>query len=169
MHADVFRPLSPLAAPELSNPGELCGMPADAEYFDESGITAVPEPGREATIARFSLAPRYCGRFENFCQFTDLQARDHAEIETPGLQWLVLINHRPLYPYLNLERIINPWGWGSFPVSIRLDESAVVEFVVRNAGYTPPAGAPFIRRIGGRILGRYWFNPTYGHARHARS
>lgn len=169
MNAEFVRSHSPLAAPDLAEPGELCGLPVDAEYFDESGIVALPEPGRDATVARFALTPRYCGRFENFCQFTDLQARDHAEIETPGLLWLVLINQRPLYPYLNLERVINPWGWGSFPVSIRLDENAVVEFVVRNTGYAPPAGAPSIRRVGGRILGRYWFNPAYGHARRHRT
>ena len=168
MHAGLMRPMSPLAAPDLQESHELCGLPADAEYFDESGIVALPAAGREATVARFALTPRYCGRFENFCQYTDLQARDHAAIETPGLLWLILINQRPLYPYLNLDRIINPWGWGSFPVSIRLDENAVVEFVVRNPGYTPPAGGPAITRVGGRLVGRYWFNPIYGHARRAR-
>ena len=35
---------------------------------------------------------------------------------------------------------MNPWGYGSFGVAIRLDENATVEFVVRNAGYVPPAG-----------------------------
>lgn len=168
MHAEITRPMSPLAAPDLQVSEEPCGLPADAEYFDESGIAALPAVGREAVLARFALTPRYCGRFENFCQYTDLQSRDHAAIETPGLLWLILINRRPLYPYLNLDRIINPWGWGSFPVSIRLDENSVVEFVVRNTGYTPPAGAPAITRIGGRLLGRYWFNPIYGHARRAR-
>lgn len=165
MNADTARLTSPLAAPDLREPGETCGLSADAEYFDESGIVPLPATGREATLARFALTLRYCGRLENFCQYTDLQSRDHAAIETPGLHWLILINRRPLYPYLNLERIINPWGWGSFPVSIRLDENAVVEFVVRNTAYAPPAGTPAVTRVGGRILGRYWFNPLYGHDR----
>lgn len=148
--------------PERSANEAICGQPVDTEHFDESGIAEVPARGREVRLARFTLSPQYCGRFENFSQYTDLQARDHAEIETPGLQWQVLVNNRPLYPYLNLERIVNPWGWGSFPVSIRLDENAVVEFLVRNLSYEPLMGATPIRRVGGRILGRFWYNPIYG-------
>jgi hypothetical protein len=169
MHTESTRPMSPLAARDLQSTQDLCGQAADAEYFDESAIGALPEVGREIKLVRFALTARYCGRLENFCQFTDLHARDGAEIETPGLVWLLLVNNRPLFPYLNLERIVNPWGWGAFPVSIRLDENAVVEFVVRNTGYAPPAGAPAIRRVGARILGRYWFNPIYGHATRHRS
>ena len=159
---------SGFVAPLPESPGEVCGLPLDAEHFDESSIAGVPAPGRDVRLARFALNPQYCGRFENFCQFTDLHARDNAEIETPGLVWLVLINNRPLYPFLALERLINPWGWGSFPVSIRLDENAVVELVVRNVNYAPAAGDPVIRRVGGRILGRFWFNPIYGHVSRSR-
>lgn len=152
--------------PTRDDAREVCGLPVDAENFDVSGTADLPARGREVLLARFALNPQYCGRFENFCQFTDLHARDHAEIDTPGLLWLVLVNGRPLFPFLDLERIVNPWGWGSFPVSIRLDENAVLEFVVRNTGHTP--GAVPIRRVGGRILGRFWFNPVYSHARCTR-
>ena len=72
---------------------------------------------------------------------------------------------RPLYPYVLLEHIVNPWGDGSFGVSIRLDENATVEFTVRNVAH-PALGRPEteVRRIGGRIVGRFWDNPAYGDA-----
>ena len=138
------------------------------------GCAAQREPaaahraGREVRLARFSLDPQYCGRLENFCQYTDLQARDPAEIETPGLHWLILVNQRPLHPYTQVERILNPWGWGSFPLSLRLDENAVLEFAVRNVSYVPPVGAPAITRVGARLVGRHWFNANYAEeSRHA--
>ena len=49
-------------------------------------------------------------------QFTDEHAGDPAKIATPGLLWMILVNNRPLYPYPNLDRIVNPWGYGSFQV-----------------------------------------------------
>jgi hypothetical protein len=76
------------------------------------------------------------------------------------LQWLILVNKRPLYPYTNLDRIINPWGNGSFQVSIRLDENSTVEFRVRRLSDQ----APEVEIVGGRILGRYWYNTSYGDA-----
>ena len=93
-------------------------------------------------MARFELPPQYCGLFENFSQFTDLLGRDFSEVETPGLRWIILVNKRPLYPYVRLEHIVNPWGYGSFSVAIRLDENATVEFFVRNTGYTPDPAEP---------------------------
>ena len=74
-----------------------------------------------------------------------------------------MVNNRPLYPYIKLDHIVNPWGWGSFGVSIRLDENATVEFVVRNLDYSAPAASE-IKRIGGRIVGRFWYNSAYGDA-----
>ena len=109
-------------------------------------------------LARFELPPQYCGVLEYFSQFTDEHAGNPAKIATPGLQWMILVNNRPLYPYLNLDRIVNPWGNGSFQVSIRLDESATIEFVVRRVNNA----APDIKQVGGRIVGRYWYNAAYG-------
>ena len=117
-------------------------------------------------LARFELPPQYCGLFENFSQFTDLLGRDLSEVETPGLQWIISVNNRPLYPYVRLEHIVNPWGYGSFGVAIRLDENATVEFVVRNTRLYPgPRGARARdQAVGGRIVGRFWYNPAYGDA-----
>jgi hypothetical protein len=142
-----------------------CGIALDSEYFDESGVEEIQEgevltPGQEKVLATFELPPQYCGVLEYFSQFTDLHAKDPSEIRTPDIQWRISINRRPLYPYLTLDRIVNPWGYGSFPVSIRLDENARVEFIVRriSKGSSPR----IIRRIGGRIMGRYWYNAAYG-------
>jgi len=140
-----------------------CGLPRDYEHFDESGFAGTPDRGREVVLARFELALQYCGLLENFSQFTDLYGRDFSQVETPGLQWIISVNRRPLYPWVQLEQIVNPWGYGSFGIAIRLDENATVEFLVRNAGYDPPAGSE-IKRVGGRITGRFWYNPAYGDA-----
>jgi hypothetical protein len=140
----------------------MCGIPVDSLYFDESRLDEAPGPGREVSLARFELPPQYCGVLQYFAQFTDLHARDKSQIETPGLEWLILSNRRPLYPYLRLERIVNPWGYGSFPIGIRLDEGTVLEAVVRGVsnGAAPPAEQ--VRRVGARIVGRFWYNAAYG-------
>jgi hypothetical protein len=64
---------------------------------------------------------------------------------------------------------VNPWGYGSFPVNIRLDTEAKVEFIVRNENHTPAAvGDPRrITLVGGRIVGRYWYNAAYSDPGHA--
>jgi hypothetical protein len=149
------------AMPQLDVTGESylcpnCGLPRDYEHFDESGFAKTPAPGHEVVLARFKLRPQYCGLFENFSQFTN----QLGQIETPGLQWIITVNNRPLYPYIKLDHIANPWGYGGFGVSIRLDENTTVEFVVRNLDYSASEN----ERIGGRIVGRFWYNPAYGDA-----
>lgn len=134
-----------------------CGLPRDYEHFDESGFADTPAPGREVVLARFELRPQYCGLLENFSQFTN----QLGQVETPRLQWIITVNNRPLYPYIKLDHIVNPWGYGGFGVSIRLDENTTVEFVLRNLDYPVPGE---IKRIGGRIVGRFWYNPAYGDA-----
>ena len=144
-----------------------CGIALDSEYFDESGVDEIQDadeeevltPGQEKVLASFELPPQYCGVLEYFSQFTDVHASDPAQIRTPDIQWRISINRRPLYPYLTLDRIVNPWGYGSFPVSIRLDENARVEFIVRRIN---KGSSHHIKRIGGRIMGRYWYNAAYG-------
>ena len=154
------------AFPREAEPGPtngICGVPADAEYFDDSSIIGMPPRGQEVLLARFELPAQYCGLFQNFSQFVgDDAGWLMTTIETKGLKWLVLVNNRPLFPYIKLEHIANPWGYGSFPVSIRLDENATLEFVVRNESYAPVRPQAVITTVGGRIAGRYWYNPAYG-------
>ncbi len=73
--------------------------------------------GQQVVLARFELPPQYCGVLRFFAQFTDTHAKDPSQVATPGLQWLILLNKRPLYPYVSFEHIVNPWGNGSFEVS----------------------------------------------------
>jgi hypothetical protein len=138
-----------------------CGIAVDSNYFDESSITQLPPPGREVALARFELPPQYCGVLEYFSQFTDLLAGNPSAIETPGIDWAILSNGRPLAPYLRFDRILNPWGFGSFQLALRLDPSATIELVVRNRSPAPPSSA-LISRVGGRIVGRYWYEPAHG-------
>lgn len=145
-----------------------CGLRADSRYFDESSIVELPEVGREVVLAEFELPPQYCGVLEYFSQFTNVQALNPGAIETPGLDWAVLSDGRPLAPYLRFDRILNPWGYGSFQVALRLDESVTVQLVARNRSYEPPAAGPAIDRIGGRIVGRYWYDAAYGDAGRSR-
>ncbi|MBZ5701867.1 MAG: hypothetical protein LAN84_08465 [Acidobacteriia bacterium] len=156
-------------APELNaNLCAQCGIPLDAKYFDESSVQPPPAAGHVLVLARFELPPQYCGVLEYFSQFTDAWARDNTRVRTPSLEWAILANKRPLYPYMQLNRIVNPWGFGSFPVSARLEDSATVEFVVR--GVTPRMDDPEVAadatpapvRVGGRIVGRYWYNAAFG-------
>src|SRR5262245_10470424 len=155
MHRHLAKNTDTLKSPALCT---ICGIALDSEYFDDSSVRPAPKVGEIVSLARFELPPQYCGVLEYFSQFTDEHSNDSTKIETPGLQWMILSNNRPLYPYLNLTRIINPWGYGSFQVFIRLDENATIEFVARGMS----TGSSGITKVGGRIVGRYWYNSIYG-------
>ena len=174
----------------------ICGIPADAEYFDSSGFVGnavnkiagngedgdvdlfdhfgliapdeLPRRGEQKVLASFQLHPQYCGVLTHFSQYTDLFGRDATQIFTPGFEWVILQNGKPLFPYIRLDIIVNPWGCNCLPILIRLDENAHVEFVIRNRGIRDdpatgnvPADYP-IRAFGGRIMGRYWYNDSFG-------
>jgi hypothetical protein len=156
-----------------------CGIPLDSRPFDEAGFfdeAEVPAAG-VLPLASFSFPPRYCGVLRYFAQYTDIQA-GWNEYRTPGLEWSLRSNGRPLSPYHAIKGIVNPWGMGSLAVDLRIDEGATIELVVRRVpiqapippGLAPaaaPAGAaaapaPPIAQVGGRIVGRYWYNELYG-------
>ena len=148
--------------------------------FDETfGLPqpeGLPPRGEQRVLASFQLHPQYCGVLTYFSQYTDLYARDNAQILTPGFEWIILQNGKPVFPYTRLEMIVNPWGYNCLPVLVRLDENARVEFVIRNRGIKdddlkerllspppllPPTRYP-IRTFAGRIMGRYWYNDSFG-------
>jgi hypothetical protein len=139
----------------------ICGIPWDAGVFDQSSIQTAPERGQEVILARFDLHPNYCGTLLYFAQFTDLYARDPSQVRTPGYQWQIRNGGSPLDPYLAFDHIINPWGMAGFPVQMRLSEGAHLELVVRNVGVT---GEDRLRFVGGRLVGRYWYNTDFGGA-----
>lgn len=150
------------AHPSLCN---TCGAPLDSQYFDDSRVVGVPRAGETVTLAEFELPPQYCGVLEYFAQFTDAYARDNSLIETPGIEWLILADGGPLFPYLTLKQIVNPWGQGAFPVAIRLQENTTIKFVARGV---IDNGLSKITRIGGRLLGRFWYNAAQGDAAQRR-
>jgi hypothetical protein len=139
----------------------VCGIPSDAGVFDESSVAAPPAAGREIVLARYELHRNYCGVLLYFAQFTDRFARDPVEVLTPGYQWQIRCNGQPRDPYLTFDRIINPWGLSGFPLALLLEEGAVVELAVRHAS---DDGEKTLQQIGGRIVGRYWYNTAYGGA-----
>ena len=139
----------------------LCGVPADAGFFDESSVVAPPRLGEQVVLARYELHRNYCGMLLYFAQFTDRFARDPGEVLTPGFRWQIRCNGQPRDPYLTFDRIINPWGLSGFPIALRLEEGSVVELVVRRDG--ADQGQDLLK-IGGRILGRYWYNTDFGGA-----
>lgn len=142
-----------------------CGIPLDTQYFDDTRFEATPRLGGHVVLARFELPLQYCGVLECFSQFTDLWSRAPAEVETPGLLWQIQVNRQPLYPYHDLRAIVNPWGYGSFTMRIRLSEGAVVELIARRIAEQVSLSGQTVARIGGRLMGRYWYNNAYGDAR----
>jgi hypothetical protein len=169
-----------------------CGIPLDSQHFDDSSVRKAPDIGEEVLLARFDLPAQYCGVLQYFAQYTDLFASDASQVATPNLEWRILVNNHALSPYINLRRIVNPWGYGSFPVNIRVQEDSTLEFVVRGvtADESQNASAPRLTKIepvrgkrrvagdksriaressltkialvGGRIVGRFWYNASYG-------
>jgi hypothetical protein len=138
-----------------------CGVPIDAGVFDESSVSDVPPPGGEIVLARYELHRNYCGQLLYFAQFTDRFARNPSEIQTLGYEWQIRRNGQPLDPYLTFDRIVNPWGLSGFPIHLRLEEGSSIELVVRrNQGIHDR----LISRVGGRLLGRYWYDPGFGGA-----
>jgi hypothetical protein len=134
---------------------DACRTPLDARYFDESaGVVTITSAGL-LYLARFELPFGYCGALEGFWQFTNAHAQDNAEISTPTIEWLLRINGQPVAPYLGLRTILQPWGWPTPRIAIRLPLNAVLEFAVR---VLEPPQAPPEFRVAGRIFGRYWFD-----------
>jgi hypothetical protein len=145
----------------------VCGIPADAGYFDDSSIARAPQEDRaEVVLAKYELHPNYCGELQYFAQFTDAYALSPAAVETPNLEWQIRSDGQPLAPWLTFRRIINPWGLSGFPIHVRLKEGSLTELVVRLVVPTqiflisnPP---PPVEQVGGRLLGRYWYNTNFG-------
>lgn len=140
----------------------ICGIPWDAGFFDEANIRPAPNPGEQIVLARYQLHRNYCGVLMSFAQFTQEYAQDN-KVQTPGYQWELRCNGQPREPYLTFEHILNPWGYGGFPVTLRLEEGCMVELAIRNVD-VPAADPRELKVVGGRITGRYWYNSEYGGA-----
>ena len=154
-----------------SNLCQICSVPLDAGYFDVAGIEAAPGVGEnlnktEVEVARYELNPQYCGTLLYFTQYAEHETPPQPPLQviskTPGYEWLILCNNQPRAPYLPTNLILNPWGYNALPIHLRLEEGCTLRFVVRKV--TPAAGETEVRlsQVGGRLLGRTWYNTIYG-------
>ena len=150
-----------------SNVCQICRVPLDAGYFDVANIKDAPkEAGEEVEVARYELNPQYCGTLLYFTQYaeqeTPPQSPQQVISKTPGYEWIILCNNQPRAPYLPTDLILNPWGYNALPIHLRLEEGCTLRFVVRKV--TPAAGEKEVKlsQVGGRLLGRSWYNTIYG-------
>jgi hypothetical protein len=151
--------MTTMSTAAINEQSVICGIPVDADCFDVSGFTEeLPKKGEQKILASFQLHSQYCGVLTHFAQFTDAYARDNSRIVTPGLEWIIVQNGKPVFPYIRLEMIINPWGYNCLPVLIRLDENARVEFIIRNVNFS----SNDLALVAGRLIGRYWYNKSFG-------
>lgn len=146
-----------------SNVCHICGVPLDAGYFDAARIKAAPQnEGEEVVVARYELSPQYCGMLLYFMQYAE-PARTQRQVllRTPGYEWVILCNNQPRDPYLPTDLILNPWGYNALPIHLRLEEGCTLKFVVRRTQSSVPLR---LSQVGGRLLGRTWYNTQYGGA-----
>ncbi len=146
-----------------SNLCQVCSVPLDAGYFDVASIKTAPGVGQDVELARYELHPQYCGALLYFMQYAEEAATKKQVISnTPGYEWLILCNNQPRAPYLPTSLILNPWGANALPIDLRLEEGCTLRFVVRKV--TPVAGDIEVKlsQVGGRLLGRSWYNTIYG-------
>jgi hypothetical protein len=142
---------------------QICGIPLDAGYFDVATIKAAPLVGEEVEVARYELNPQYCGTLLYFTQYAEQESPQQPPQQvistTPGYEWLILCNNQPRAPYLPTSLILNPWGYNALPIHLRLEEGCTVRFVVRKV---PVEVGATLSQVGGRLLGRTWYNTQYG-------
>ena len=140
---------------------QVCGIPVDAGYFDVANIQDAPKTvGTEVELARYELHPQYCGTLLYFMQYAEEKSDPKRQVMsyTPGYQWVILCNDQPRAPYLPTELILNPWGANALPIELRLEEGCTIRFVVRKIASVEPE----LSKVGGRLLGRTWYNTIYG-------
>ena len=150
-----------------SNVCQICRVPLDARYFDVASIQDAPGVGNnhdktEVEVARYELNPQYCGTLLYFTQYADRNEEGSSTRQvishTPGYEWIILCNNQPRAPYLPTKLILNPWGYNALPIHLRLEEGCTVRFVVRKVNATEVP----LSQVGGRLLGRAWYNTIYG-------
>jgi len=142
-----------------SNICQVCRVPMDAGYFDVASIKDAPKKvGDEVELARYDLNSQYCGTLLYFMQYAEESGKQVIS-HTPGYQWVILCNNQPRAPYLPTELILNPWGANALRIELRLEEGCRLRFIVRRVAATV---SPELSQVGGRLLGRSWYNTIYG-------
>jgi hypothetical protein len=145
---------------------QICGVPADAGYFDVASFKPAPaNTGEEVELARHTLHSQYCGSLLYFAQYAEqLTPPQQVISQTPGYEWVILCNNQPRAPYLPTSLILNPWGYNAFPVHLRLEEGCIMRLVVRKVAPAAGQSPVTLSQIGGRLMGRSWYNTDYGGA-----
>jgi hypothetical protein len=134
----------------------------DAGYFDVASINKAPSTvGQEVEVAHYELNPQYCGTLLYFSQYAEGESGKQVISHTPGYQWIIFCNDQPRAPYLPTSLILNPWGATNLSIDLRLEEGCIVRLVVRKVS-PPPQTAVQLSQVGGRLLGRTWYNTIYG-------
>lgn len=163
-----------------------CEQPLDSILFDEANIfytkpdkteesedsnytepprgaqIAILSAGHSLELARFRLPPEHYGELLSFSQFTDKLASNPYSVLTPGYQWSILLNDHPMAPWLSFDHVRNPWGMLAYPLALRLPENSVVRLVIRNLDVDQKDTERWLRRVGGRLVGIYWFDEHHG-------
>ena len=144
-----------------SNLCQVCSVPLDAGYFDVASIKTAPGVGQEVELARYELHPQYCGALLYFMQYAEEKSATKKQVisNTPGYEWVILCNNQPRAPYLPTSLILNPWGANALPIHLRLEEGCTLRFVIRRVASAVPQE---LAQVGGRLLGRSWYNTIYG-------
>ena len=145
-----------------SNVCQMCGVPLDAGYFDVASIKQAPLVGQEVEVARYDLNPQYCGTLLYFTQYAEDSSTRQVMSHTPGYEWIILCNNQPRAPYLPTNLILNPWGATNLAIDLRLEEGCTLKLVVRKVMPAPGEKEVNLSQVGGRLLGRTWYNTMYG-------
>lgn len=138
-----------------------CGTAIDSLPFDASNLVRWQGVTREEVLARFDLPPQYCGILEWVVQYTSAYAADPTRILTPSVEWRLTIDRNPIAPYARLGWLVNPWGACAPIAGIRLPPGARVELIARRV----PGQADDPGLVGGRLAGRYWYDPSFAAPR----
>ena len=151
-----------------SNVCQICGVPVDAGYFDVASFKDAPVGMRarrggagalraasRSTAAPCSISPS--------SRKTGSDARQVIS-QTPGYEWIILCNNQPRAPYLPTSLILNPWGYNALPRSPAIGGRMRRQSSWSEKLLLPRGRAVTLSQVGGRLMGRSWYNTNYGGA-----
>jgi hypothetical protein len=140
-----------------------CGQAIDSRHFDASGFQPLPERGARR-CSRVSNSRRNTAACSSSSPNTPTSRRAMPRrSRRRGSNGCCGSIARCSNPYVQLEHIVNPWGFGSFQLAVRLPEGATVELVAKRALAAPVLAG--VSKVGGRLCGRNCMTRASGPAR----
>ena len=112
----------------------VCGIPADAGFFDESTVDNPPPLGQELVLARFALNRNYCGSLLSIAQFTDRFAGDPVEVRHTGVSVATEVQRPAARSVLHVRSDHQPVGL------VRLSRTASDSGGLRHRARRAPGG-----------------------------